>query len=110
MRARQRGWRHVAVPGCYVAHDGGASFGPARRHLMARNSAVLEQLHPGYHRMIKQWVAQDPLATARRNIDALRWAQGQQASAVAIVTHGNGGGVERVVTAQPGPAIAQPGP
>ena len=64
---------------------------------MQRNSALLERLHPGYHAMIEHWRAQDPLAPARRAIDALRWADGRQASATAIVTHHSGGGVERFV-------------
>ena len=100
LRARQRGWRHVAAPGCYVAHEGAASFGAARRHLLERNGALLERLHPGYHREIEAWVAQDPLGPARRRIDALRWQAGRQASAVALVTHDGGGGVERVVAAR----------
>ncbi len=97
LRARQQGWRHVAVPGCYVAHEGAASFGSARRPLLERNSALLERLHPGYHETIRDWRAQDPLAPARRAIDALRWAAGRQAAAVALVSHDAGGGVERVV-------------
>ncbi len=100
LRARQRGWRHVAAPGCYVAHEGAASFGTARRHLLERNGALLERLHPGYHQAIEAWVAQDPLGPARRRIDGLRWQAGRQASAVALVTHDSGGGVERVVAAR----------
>ena len=100
LRARHRGWRHVAVPGCFVAHEGGASFGTAKRHLLARNTAVLERLHPGYGALIDAWIAQDPLAPHRRRIDALRWTQGRRTSAVAIVTHDSGGGVDRVVAAR----------
>ena len=40
LRARHLGWRHVAVPGAYVAHRGAGSFGAARAHLAARNAAV----------------------------------------------------------------------
>ena len=97
LRAREQGWRHVAAPGCYVAHEGAASFGPARRHLLERNGALLERLHPGYGKLIEGWVARDPLGAARRKIDLLRWTAGRQASAVALVTHDSGGGVERVV-------------
>ena len=50
LRARHRGWRHVAAPGSFVAHAGGASFGPARRHLVARNSLVLNRLQPRLRR------------------------------------------------------------
>jgi GT2 family glycosyltransferase len=48
LRARHLGWRHVAAPGVFVAHVGGQSFGTAARHLQARNSSLLERMHPGY--------------------------------------------------------------
>ena len=97
LRARHRGWRHVAAAGCFVAHEGGASFGAARRHLLARNGALLERLHPGYGDLVGAWVKRDPLGPARRRIDALRWREGQLGSAVVLVTHAGGGGVDRVV-------------
>lgn len=98
LRARHHGWRHVAVPGCFVAHHGGASFGGARRQLLARNAAILNRLHPGYDALIAAWIARDPLGPARRRIDVLRWRAGRQPSAVALITHAAGGGVDRVVT------------
>ncbi len=61
-----RGWRHVAVPGAYVAHVGGASFGMARQHLLDRNAIILQRLHPGYDALIADWIARDPLGPARR--------------------------------------------
>ena len=97
LRARHRGWRHVAAPGCFVAHEGGASFGSARRHLLARNGATLERLHPGYGAMIAAWIGRDPLGLARRRMDALRWREERRKSSVVLVTHASGGGVERVV-------------
>ena len=51
IRARHLGWRHVAVPGVFVAHVGGQSFGTAARHLQARNTSLLERMHPGYARL-----------------------------------------------------------
>ena len=98
LRARHRGWRHVAVPGCFVAHHGGVSFGAARRHLLERNAAILNRLHPGYDNLVANWLKRDPLGPARRRIDALRWRSGRRGSAVALVTHAAGGGVDRVVT------------
>ena len=97
LRARHRGWRHVAAPGCFVAHEGGASFGAARQHLLARNGALLERLHPGYGAMVGAWIGRDPLGPARRRMDALRWRERRKASAVVLVTHAAGGGVDRVV-------------
>ncbi|MGI4978363.1 MAG: glycosyltransferase [Janthinobacterium lividum] len=95
LRAGHLGWRHVAATGVFVAHRGGRSFGPARAHLMARNMALLNRLHPGYDTLVARFEAADPLAPARRRVDRLRWAAGRRAGAVVLVTHALGGGVER---------------
>ena len=109
LRARHLGWRNVAALGVFVAHVGGQSFGAARRHLVRRNLAVLNRLHPGYDALIADYIAADPLAPARRRIDVLRWAAGRsRAGAVILVTHGGGGGVDRVV-AERGAAHAAAG-
>ena len=98
LRARTLGWRSVAAPGVFVGHVGSASFGAARRHLIERNMAVLNRLHPGYDALIQAFEQANPLWAARRGIDELRWAAGRQAGgAVVAITHGGGGGVERVV-------------
>jgi GT2 family glycosyltransferase/glycosyltransferase involved in cell wall biosynthesis len=101
LRARHLGWRHVGVPGVFVAHLGGQSFGAAGSHLIERNLAVLERLHPGYRRLIADFQAADPLAEARRRLDAARWRAGRSANgAVVMITHDSGGGVERAVQAR----------
>ena len=97
LRARHLGWRSVGVPGVFVGHVGGASFGAARAHLQARNIAVLNRLHPGYDALVQAHVAADPLRAARRGMDELRWAAGRRAEAALAVTHAGGGGVEQVV-------------
>jgi GT2 family glycosyltransferase len=101
LRARHLGWRHVAASGVFVAHVGGQSFGAAGRHLRARNSELLERLHPGYARLIETHVRADPLAEARRRLDLARWraARRRGGEAVVLVTHDSGGGVERQVAA-----------
>ena len=100
LRARHRGWRHVAVPGAFVAHAGAASFGVARIHLVARNMRVLNRLHPGYDDLIAGFIVADPLAPARRRIDALRWRHGRRTASVILVTHAGGGGVDRLIAAR----------
>jgi GT2 family glycosyltransferase/glycosyltransferase involved in cell wall biosynthesis len=99
LRARHLGWRHVAVPGVYVAHLGGQSFGDARAQLLRRNIEVLNRLHPGYDALIAAWQARDPLAESRRRLGALRWAEARRGGgrAFVLVTHDSGGGVERAV-------------
>jgi glycosyltransferase involved in cell wall biosynthesis len=101
LRARHLGWRHVAAPGVFVAHVGGHSFGTAAWHLQARNEALLERLHPGYGKLIATHATADPLAPSRRRLDLARWrsARGRGSEAVIVITHLEGGGVERQVEA-----------
>ncbi|HYZ22498.1 MAG TPA: glycosyltransferase, partial [Rhodopila sp.] len=101
LRARALGWRNVALPGLFVGHVSGQSFGAAARHLQARNGRAIERLHPGYHALIAKFLAADPLAEARRRIDALQWRGRGRAwrSAVILLTHDDGGGVEQRLAA-----------
>ena len=113
MRARHLGWRHVAATGVFVGHVGGQSFRGAREHLLRRNLALLERLHPGYHDLIAQHVAADPLADARRRLDLARWRGRRTArakaevAAVILITHDEGGGVERQVGVRARTLLAQ---
>ena len=97
LRARALGWRHLVAAGVFVAHVGGQSFGGAREHLMRRNLTVLNRLHPGYDALIAAHAEADPLAAARRRMDALRWRAGRRGASAILVTHAGGGGVDRVV-------------
>jgi GT2 family glycosyltransferase len=98
IRARHLGWRHVAVPGVFVAHVGGRSFGTAKRYLIERNMRRVNQLHPGYDELVAEFEQTDPLAEARRRIDMARWKDFRtSAHAVLLVTHGRDGGVKRHV-------------
>jgi len=99
LRARHLGWRHVALPGLFVAHCGGASFGRGGWHLQVRNRALLNRLHPGYEALIQAFSDADPLAPARRRLDAARWraVRPRPRESVILITHNDGGGVERCV-------------
>ncbi len=98
IRARHLGWRHVAVPGLFVAHAGGASFGGAKAQLTARNLTLMNRLHPGYDALIARFLKADPLAQARFRIDALRWRRRRsRKGAVVLITHARSGGVRRRV-------------
>jgi GT2 family glycosyltransferase/glycosyltransferase involved in cell wall biosynthesis len=101
LRARDLGWRSVAAPGVFVAHVGGQSFGGAAAHLRARNAALLEQLHPGYEKLIEAHVRRDPMAQARRRLDLARWRNDRRrgSRSMIIVSHAEGGGVERRIHA-----------
>ena len=97
LRARRLGWRNVALTGLFVGQRGGTAFTGDAAPLRARNSRILEQLHPGYQDLNRAFLALDPLADARRRIDLYRWRQDHRAcrrSAI-LITHDDGGGVEQ---------------
>ncbi len=108
MRARGLGWRHVAAPGVFVAHRGGLSFSGAAAHLARRNARVLAELHPEYDGLVAAFVAADPLAPARCRLDALRWRRTAAGTAsVLLVSHDQGGGVERHLSARCAALVAE---
>jgi GT2 family glycosyltransferase len=98
LRAGHLGWRSVAAPGVFVAHSGGRSFGAAKTLLLQRNAAVLERLHPGYATYVKTALAAEPLLPARRRIDRLKLLHSPGKPAIGLITHDEGGGVQRHVT------------
>ncbi len=74
LRAAARGWRHLAAPDVFVAHQGSVSFGADKAHRVARNNAIIRALYPGAECAYEQFVARDPLAHARQALQAARLA------------------------------------
>ena len=100
LRARHLGFRHMAAPGAFVAHQGGVSFRAAARGLMIRNLRILNDLFPGYQALVQAHQAADPLAPYRARLDtALLLAQRTRKGAVLLISHSHGGGVARQVQA-----------
>jgi GT2 family glycosyltransferase len=71
LRARQHGFRNVCAAAVYVGHAGSRSFGEAKRALVVRNLAVIDQRFPSYRDDCAAFLLADPLAEARRAL-ALR--------------------------------------
>jgi GT2 family glycosyltransferase len=77
LRAEAHGWRNVLCDDAYVAHRGGASFGPVGLAPGGENLARLNARYPGYNARIAEFILQDPLRPLRE-----RLAQRLQAAAV----------------------------
>lgn len=100
LRARRLGWRHLGAADVFVAHVGGRSFGRQKAILAARNSRLLERLHPGYDALVQDFIAADPLMAARRRLDLALWAEAADTArkpAVLLVTLAGRGGVARFI-------------
>ncbi len=97
MRATEAGWRNIAAPDIFLSHAGGSSFGKSKKALIVRNTRILNGLHPGYDALVRDFIAADPLKTARRNIDMARLRQAAKGPAILLITLALGGGVARNV-------------
>ncbi|MFW5816852.1 MAG: glycosyltransferase family 2 protein, partial [Wenzhouxiangella sp.] len=67
-RATAAGWRYVLCDHAFVAHQGGASFGPLG---LAPGGAAMETLltrHPDYMERVQAFIATDPFADRRAQI------------------------------------------
>jgi len=95
-RAAALGGRHLGLPGLFVEHRGGESFGSEEKlRLVQRNNAVIESRYPGYDRAVQSFISEDPLLTPRLAL-ALAWADSlpDLEEVPVFVVHSMGGGVE----------------
>lgn len=64
-RASAHGWRNVLCDDAFVAHRGGASFGPAGLAPGGENLQRLCARYPGYNAAVADFIMRDPLAPLR---------------------------------------------
>ena len=98
-KAVERGGRHVAQPRLFVEHRGGASFGSeAKQKLIAKNGALISQRYPRFDAQVQDFIADDPLLTARLAL-GLTWLSAEAEALGApwvpvYLGHSMGGGAE----------------
>ncbi len=99
LRARNRGWSHVAALDTAVFHKGSVSFGTVERAaILAHNHARLEQIYPEYIPEIRTFLATDPLQTLRSDaFCTLLKAEGRPC--LLHVSHAMGGGTMVLIAA-----------
>ena len=93
-RAKQVGFRNVAVTNLYVHHVHGGSFEAEEKSSLLRgNLRIVAKKHPGYHSEVQDFYQEDPLAPYRElaALDVLSHCC--RASEVAVIfDHDHGGG------------------
>ena len=67
-RATQAGWRHVLCDHAFVAHKGGASFGPLGLKPGGQAMKTLLARHPHYLDRVMAFIEADPFAERRQQI------------------------------------------
>ena len=68
MRAIEAGWRHVLCDDAYVAHQGGASFGPLGLAPGGKAMETLLARYPDYMERVTAFIEADPMAARRQQI------------------------------------------
>lgn len=74
LRARERGWRHLAAHRVFVGHQGGVSFGREKLERVAFNNALLRDRYPAADRAFERYRRQDPLRPYREHLQRERLA------------------------------------
>ncbi|RFF26526.1 MULTISPECIES: glycosyltransferase family 2 protein [unclassified Wenzhouxiangella] len=79
MRAARAGWRHVICDDAFVAHEGGASFGPLGLKPGGEAMETLLSRYPDYMERVRAFIEADPMAERRQKIvEAFRKANPSQ--------------------------------
>ncbi|WP_430449993.1 glycosyltransferase [Rhodophyticola sp.] len=94
-KALAMGGRHVGLPGLFVEHRGGASFGTGGKAAqLAKNAAILSRRYPQFDAEVQAFLRHDPLLSGRLAL-AVGWAAASADGAVPIyLAHSLGGGAE----------------
>lgn len=95
-KVARRGGRHLALPGLFVEHSGGESFGSEEKHaLVLHNNRIVSRRYPDYDQSVQNFIVTDPLLTARLGL-GLAWAGSLDAERAVPVylAHSMGGGAD----------------
>ena len=90
------GGRHLVQPRLFVEHRGGESFGASdKAALIAKNNAEISRRYPDFDKSVQDFIASDPLVTARLAL-GLAWAGSVQPDSPVSVymAHSLGGGAD----------------
>lgn len=78
----------------FVRHVGSVSFGKRRQQLSKQGLKALLEKHPDYNRLVQEFIARDPMAPIRRNLDLARISESSDRAPMMFVSHTWGGGIE----------------
>lgn len=95
-RIRALGGRHLGLPGLFVEHRGGESFGSEEKtRLVLANNRIISERYPGYDQSVQDFITADPLGTARLAL-AIRLVAARAGTRPVTVAlaHSLGGGAE----------------
>ena len=93
MRAIENSWKNVLDDSTYIYHKKSASFSSSKTELIKKNRAILDQKHPSYTKMVREFVKDEKYAWIRTNIkDAIESTDELKEKRILYVLHSASGG------------------
>jgi len=68
MRGLKAGWHHIVDDATYVFHTRSASFGEEKHALLEEGQRRLNELHPEYRSLVREFLGSEPLALAQARV------------------------------------------
>ena len=93
-RLEHAGFSNLIAGNIFVRHVGSVSFGKRRQQLSKAGLKALLTKHPDYNQLVQQFIARDPMAPLRRNLDLARIKERSGKAPMLLITHTWGGGIE----------------
>tara|TARA_R110002049_G_scaffold114921_2_gene266571 strand:+ start:14493 stop:17876 length:3384 start_codon:yes stop_codon:yes gene_type:complete len=94
MRTLNAGWRHLHALDVFSWHKGNVSFGDTQPERVKNALAVMDALHPDFHRLVHQFIHQD-LAHGFRTKVEIEQLHRSTRPRVLMLNHQRGGGTEQ---------------
>lgn len=97
-KTRMAGARHVCLPGLFVEHRGGHSFGrTAKQALVLRANAAIARRYPTYDLEVQTFIGSDPLRTPRLALGVAVAGYLASDGLPLFLAHSLGGGAENAL-------------
>ena len=96
MRSAKKGWRHLLACDTFVFHEGGVSFSDEQAERVEKAQALLDGLHPDYHKRVQDHILEDPAAPFRLRARAAMLRRSPRPR-VLFISHHLGGGTGKHV-------------
>ncbi len=96
-RALAAGWDNLIAADVFVRHFGATSFQGSRAWRVERALRVMDHRFPHYRQSVRDFLEQDPLRQAQKNLDLARLDALVREENVLLITHSLGGGTQQHV-------------
>ena len=97
MRFAKRGWKNILNGNLFIYHKGNSSFGTEKQILMKQNRKKLDEIHPDYTDLVKQFVTNPDINYLRETIGKSLISRHEISRStkknILYVLHEGGGGV-----------------